>query len=249
MMPNILQLGGTILTLITAVLSALGLFEFTRKKLGIIALSSSNSKESVDEEKKVTQEENEVRKIVFDLKKVIRELSYGITGITLIIIGFYLAALGLDYKEHFIFYIIPPVILFVWYFCLFVYNFLKPLIKGKKFLKRRFFYMVIFGLFTMVIFYFMHISPFFAASSAFLGSTVFLINIILIFLESSVNNYIINKVHQKIYDDFQKNLDSMIGEANNIIQNQKDEASKLYNLISEYKSKTNAKDKSEKDNR
>jgi hypothetical protein len=69
MIPNILQLTGTILTLLTALLSSLGLFEATRKKLGNFVLVSKIEEHSFEEDNML-----EIMKASINLKRNIREL-------------------------------------------------------------------------------------------------------------------------------------------------------------------------------
>ncbi|MEY8351293.1 hypothetical protein AALF16_24075 [Bacillus cereus] len=175
MIPNILQLTGAILTLITALLTSLGIFENARKKIKNNLLRGP----SFENEK-----HEEIPKSKYDdLRTSIRELSYGIAGIFLIILGYIAATIGLDYKDNFIFYLLAPIIVLLFFIPVGIYW--KDPVS-----------IVSSALCLLLIIYLMYVSKWFAVIVAFLGSTTLLMLVVISFLESRIINRTIDSISQ-----------------------------------------------------
>ncbi|PEP87426.1 hypothetical protein [Bacillus pseudomycoides] len=176
MIPNILQLTGAVLTLITALLTSLDIFENARSKIrhNLLRRMHFENEEHVESLK---SEHN-------DLRTSIRELSYGITGIFLIILGYIAAAIGLDYKDNFILYLLAPIIVLL--FSILVAIYWKDLVS-----------IVSSALCLLLIIYLMYVSKWFAVIISFLGSTTFLMLVVISFLESSIINRVIGSISRE----------------------------------------------------
>lgn len=170
MIPNVFQLAGAIFTLITAVLTGLGLFQNAIQKVRTIIPGSMNVKQPEENDIKV-----QIIKSTSDLRKFARELAYAITGIILIVFGYIFAATGLDYIEYFSIYFLGPIILLLIVILFSGYNFLKPLIVYRKFFWKRLLFTLLFSLFTSLFFYLIYLFKWFAIASAFLGTTTLFI--------------------------------------------------------------------------
>ncbi|WP_428910708.1 hypothetical protein [Niallia sp. Krafla_26] len=244
MLPNILQLAGAILTLITAILTSLGLFQNTIQGIRAIIPGFRNEKQPKEIDNKV-----KIIKNTSDLRKFTRELAYAITGIILIVLGYIFAATGFDYIEKFSFYFLGPIIIPVIVILISGYNFLKPLISYKKFIKGRFLFTLIFLLFTLLSFYLMYIYEWFAIVSAFIGTTTLLIYLVIIFLENSIVNVVINRELENLYKSTIEKVEEGIGNAENnarkAVSEQGPELKKLEKLLNLDESITSSKDNQE----
>ncbi|MGG1073162.1 hypothetical protein ABE178_25590 [Priestia megaterium] len=236
MIPNILQLAGTILTLLTALLSAMGLFGNIREII-YDKFNSSKEKDVLDKDKKETVS------LTLSLIESVREVTYGLGGIVLIIIGFTASTLDLDYKDSCIFYIFLPLILLILCFFTLVYSFLKTLIIHKKFLKKRLKSTLVFGISLIIIFGGIYFSETLAVSFAFISSTILLIILSLIILESKINAIIINKIYKKLKEKVLKHLDLTIDETNKLLQSNTNVLMKLHLLLESIEAQAPIKDK------
>lgn len=183
LLPNILQIVGTILTLLTALLSSLGKFEDARSKM-IKNFTLSKSKERSVIEEDFLKNSN-------DLANYSRELMYGGVGIALITIGFNASAISLDCR-NLTPYLLGPLLLVAIYCLYILYNFIKPLLKHRKlFLKRliTFFILLVYilGAITALI----HLPNKISISLGFLSSTVAFLIIFIFVIETFVYNTII----------------------------------------------------------
>ncbi|MFD0768983.1 hypothetical protein ACFQZ1_08705 [Bacillus sp. CGMCC 1.60114] len=176
MIPNILQLTGAILTLITALLASLDIFENARRGIRNNLLWSPNFK---------NEEHVESPKSKYnDLRTSIRELSYGMAGIFLIILGYIAAVIGLDYKDNFFFYLLAPIIVLL--FSILVAIYWKDIVS-----------IVSSTLCLLLIIYLIYVSKWFAVIAAFLGSTTLLMLIVISFLESRIINRTIDSISKE----------------------------------------------------
>ena len=187
MLPNILQLAGAILTLITALLTSLGLFG---KTLDTIRKVTPGIKELNEQ---AYNKQMEILKNSQDLRRYTRELAYGSLGIILIVSGYILAATGIDYIENLGFYFLSPIIILLVPTLYNGYHFLKFLLKYKKIIKSWLLFSLIFAFISLVVFLLMYSFKWFAIASGFLGSTILLIYASTFIIEGLIVNWIFQR--------------------------------------------------------
>lgn len=179
MIPNILQLAGAILTLLTAVLGTFGLLDTERKNLQKLASMPKGLTITVADSEIFTKKNIPHSEMVYKINKLkehARELSYAGLGIFLIVCGYISAVTGLDFTDNLSFYFICLIILFlIIYYYLFKYRKLyrDKINSGLSFYID--FLPQLFGLMTLLFLVLMYFFKWFAITLSFLGSTLLLI--------------------------------------------------------------------------
>ncbi|MBY0008682.1 hypothetical protein H7K05_25515 [Priestia aryabhattai] len=196
LLPNILQLVGTILTLFTAVLASLGKFGDTRSKI-INSATLSSKREVVN---KITEEDKFI-KSANDLVKYSRELIYAGMGIFLITLGFTTSTINLSASSLTPYLCIPLVLASIYLFYI-LYNVIKPLRVHKKVHFKRLMSLFLFlayilGTFFALIFFPIKI----LISLSFLSSTVTFLFVSILVIEIIIYNTLIEN-NQKKYQRY-----------------------------------------------
>jgi len=192
LLPNILQLVGTILTLFTAVLASLGQFEVTRNKM-IKGATLSNAGEVVN---RIT-EENKFIESANNLVKYSRELIYGGMGIFLITIGFTTGTISLS-ASSLTPYLCIPLVLMSLYLIYIGYNFFKPLFQDQKvYPKRLISFLLILGYIGGTFFALTHFSIKFLISFSFLSCTASSLIVSIFVIEIIIYNTVIENNRKK----------------------------------------------------